>query len=273
MAVDTVNGAASDALPQLLERLNCDVVKINCDFTGEFARDAEPLPENLVMIGEAMRKRQCDVGFATDPDGDRVAVVDEFGHPVGEEYTLVLAIDDFLRSSSSPETIVTNLSTTMAVDEVAQRYGAKVERSAVGEINVVELMKNVNASIGGEGNGGVILRDVHLGRDSLVGAALVLDRMAGADQPISAIVSELPRYHMVKDNVSLTNVNPDQVFQATTVEFAHADQNLLDGLKLTWPDKWIHIRPSNTEPILRIYAEAKTKNEVQDLVQKVKGFC
>jgi len=272
VAVDAVNGAASEAMPYLLERLNCEVVKINCDFSGRFARGTEPLPHHLTMLTATVKEHHCDLGFATDPDGDRLAIIDEHGQPLGEEYTLVLAIDDFLRFSNTPQTIVTNLSTTLAVDRVAERYGAKVERSAVGEIHVVELMKTLNSPMGGEGNGGVILTDVHLGRDSLVGAALVLNRMADSRQPLSAVVKELPQYSMVKDKVPVDGFDPDEIVGNIAKVYPEAEQNSLDGLKLLWPDRWIHIRRSNTEPIIRIYAEARTENDAQKLVDEVKGL-
>ncbi|MEE9166358.1 MAG: phosphoglucosamine mutase [Candidatus Neomarinimicrobiota bacterium] len=270
VAVDTINGAASEALPMLLEQLGCRVVRLNCDFSGKFAHPPEPLPSNLVTLSETVKEHHCDVGLATDPDGDRLAVVDERGQPLGDEYTLVLAVDDFLRSTGSSETIVTNLSTTQAVDRVATTYGANVKRSAVGEINVVELMKEVNSPIGGEGNGGVILRDVHLGRDALVAAALVMDRMEKSGEPLSTIFQGFPRYWMVKDKVSVSGVDLDDAFKAISETYFDAEKNTLDGLKLLWPDRWVHIRSSNTEPIVRVYAEAPTRDQAQQLVAEVK---
>lgn len=270
VAVDTVNGAASEALPLLLEQLGCAVVKLNCDFSGIFGRPPEPLPANLANLGETVRREHCDVGLATDPDGDRLAIVDESGLPLGDEYTLVMALDDFFRSTGSTGTIVTNLSTTQAVDRVAETYGANVKRSAVGEINVVELMKEVNSPIGGEGNGGVILRDVHLGRDALVAAAIVLHRMSQGSQTLSAIVKDLPQYVMVKEKVPFVENDSPEVLKTIAKSYSDAKQVTLDGLKLLWPERWIHIRRSNTEPIVRIYAEARTEKEARELVNEIK---
>lgn len=270
VAVDTVNGAAGEAVPYLLERLNCETVEINCDLSGRFARGAEPLPHNLKALCEAVRENRCAAGLATDPDGDRLAIVHELGEPLGEEYTLVLAVDDFLRSTGSTATVVTNLSTTQAVDWVARKYGATVARSAVGETNVVELMKKLNSPMGGEGNGGVILRDIHLGRDSLVGTALVLDRMARSHNPLSTIVEEFPRYCMIKDKIPAGRGDPDAILRTVADTFKDVERIEVDGLKLVWPDRWIHIRRSNTEPIIRIYAEAETESEAVKLIDTVK---
>jgi len=272
VAIDTVNGATSVALPHLLERLNCQVVKINCDLSGNFARGAEPLPQNLTTLCTAVKKHQCDIGFATDPDGDRLAVVDELGYPIGEEYTLVLTVDDFLRSTGSKQPIVTNLSTTLAVDRVAERYGANVKRSAVGEINVVELMKQVNSSMGGEGNGGVILRDIHLGRDSLIGATLILHRMSDTGLPLTTLKKNFPQYIMIKEKVPANGDDSDKIFRELAQAYSHVNRNTLDGLKLTWQNRWIHIRRSNTEPIFRIYAEADTEKKARELVNEVKKY-
>ena len=272
VAVDAVNGAASFALPYLLERLNCWVVKIFCDLSGQFARGPEPLPKNLSKLGATVMEQSCDAGFATDPDGDRLAVINELGNPIGEEYTLVLAVDDFLRSTQSNQTVVTNLSTTQAVDFVAEKYGADVKRSAVGESNVVDKMKSLNSSIGGEGNGGVILRDIHLGRDALVGATLALHKMSSTQLPLSAIIEEFPHYTLIKDKVPISEENSDIFFSNLSKAYHTIKQNRLDGLKLIWKDQWIHIRESNTESIIRIYAEAKTEQKARRLIDEIKKF-
>lgn len=269
VAVDAVNGAAAEALPLLLQRMGCDVVKLNCDLSGRFVRGTEPLPENITMLSEAVVEHGCDAGFATDPDADRLAVIDEQGAPLGEEYTLVLSVDDYLRSTGSPQTVVTNLSTTMAVDRVAARYGSVVERTAVGEINVVGRMKQVGAELGGEGNGGVILKQVHLGRDSLVGAAIILNSMARMSQSLSDIFQQLPHFHMVKEKITVDGSMAEESWQRIAENFDGAETNFVDGLKLQWSDRWVHIRCSNTEPIVRIYAEARTENEAIALVREV----
>ena len=270
VAVDAINGAAAVALPELLDRLGCEVVTINCEPTGEFTRGTEPLPENLSDLSQLIQQENCHVGFATDPDADRLAVIDEKGKPVGEEYTLVLALDAFLSTIDSSETVVTNLSTTMAVDKVAERYGAQVTRSAVGEINVVEMMKKTGASIGGEGNGGVILKEVHLGRDSLVAGASILHRLAQTDSNLSEVMNKLPKFEIVKYKVFIEKIDGDTLFQKISDSFDSALIDERDGLKLTWNDRWIHVRRSNTEPIMRIYTEASSEKEARELAEKVK---
>ena len=270
VAVDAINGAAAVALPELLNRLGCEVVTINCEPTGEFTRGTEPLPENLSDLSQLIQQENCHVGFATDPDADRLAVIDEKGKPVGEEYTLVLALDAFLSTIDSSETVVTNLSTTMAVDKVAERYGAQVTRSAVGEINVVEMMKKTGASIGGEGNGGVILKEVHLGRDSLVAGASILHRLAQTDSNLSEVMNKLPKFEIVKYKVFIEQIDGDTLFQKISDSFDGALIDERDGLKLIWNDRWIHVRRSNTEPIMRIYTEASSEKEARELAEKVK---
>ena len=270
VAVDTVNGAASHALPFLLEKLGCEVVLVHCDPHGGFPRGTEPLPENLEDLCSSVKEHECDLGLATDPDGDRLAVVDECGEPLGEEYTLVLAVDDFLSRGELPAIIVTNLSTTLAVEEVVKQYGGSVERTAVGEINVVERMKVLEARLGGEGNGGVILKDVHLGRDSLVGAAMILNRLAKDESPLSGIYASLPQFTIVKDKVDISGLDSHELLSTISDQFPESEKNMDDGLKLIWPDRWIHVRKSNTEPIIRIYAEAPTSEEAESLVNSVR---
>lgn len=270
IVIDAVNGAGSEALPLLLESLGCKVILLNCDGSGTFTRGTEPLPENLKELSSIIIDKKADAGFAVDPDADRLAVVDENGNPLGEEYTLVLAAEGYIKHTGRKETFVVNLSTSMALEKLADKYECKVERSAVGEINVVKMMQRIGANLGGEGNGGVILKDAHLGRDSLVGAAMVLNRMAQSDEPISAIKAQLPQFEIIKEKVSLENVCVDAALQLVQDAFEHAEINTIDGLKFTWDDRWVHLRKSNTEPIMRIYAEAPTKQAANELVEKVK---
>ena len=197
-------------------------------------------------------------------------MVDECGEPLGEEYTLVLAVDDFLSRGELPAIIVTNLSTTLAVEEVVKQYGGSVERTAVGEINVVERMKVLEARLGGEGNGGVILKDVHLGRDSLVGAAMILNRLAKDESPLSGIYASLPQFTIVKDKVDISGLDSHELLSTISDQFPESEKNMDDGLKLIWPDRWIHVRKSNTEPIIRIYAEAPNSEEAESLVDSVR---
>ncbi len=270
VVIDAVNGAGAEAQPLLLKALGCDVYPIYCEPSGEFLRGTEPLPHNLADLGKAVLKSGADVGFAVDPDADRLAVVSEKGQPLGEENTLVLAVDGYWKSTGEVEPIVVNLSTTMALDKLAQNYDTQVLRAAVGEINVVQLMQKLNAPLGGEGNGGVILRDAHLGRDSLVGAAMVLNRLAQNTDPVSAVITSLPQFEMIKDKVSLEGVDVEQALAAVENEFSVAVISKLDGVKFTWDDSWVHLRKSNTEPIMRIMAEAMDQEQARALVKQVK---
>jgi len=269
VVVDTVNGAAFKALPNLLEKLNCDVIKIHCENTGNFPRGTEPIPSHLNDLSRVVLKENADIGFATDPDADRLAIVDNAGTPIGEESTLVLAVESYLKYYKNSQIIVTNLSTSMAVDVIAHKYNSTVERSSVGEINVVEKMKELGSSIGGEGNGGVILEESHLGRDSLVASALVLNLLAQSDIPFNKILECIPRFIMIKDKITLQH---DIDFNHIKALFQKDDVSFIegDGLKIIWEDKWVHIRKSNTEPIIRIISEADTYKNAKNLINHLK---
>ena len=271
VVIDAVNGAGSDALPLLLEHLGCEVVKILCEGNGHFERGAEPLPANLDLLSKTVLEHNADVGFAVDPDADRLALVNENGIPLGEEYTLVLAAEGYIQTKKTKQTFVTNLSTSLALEKMAENYGCLVERSAVGEINVVKKMLEVGAEFGGEGNGGVILKEAHLGRDSLVGVAMILNRMSQDKKPISEIHSSLPQFYIVKDKIDLENIDLNFVLDKAKLVFEDAKIDRLDGIKFIWDDRWIHLRSSNTEPIMRIYAEAPSKSEATDLINKIKN--
>ena len=271
VVIDAVNGAGSAALPLLLEYLGCEVIKLYCKGNGEFKRGTEPLPENLIDLGKLVLDNNADVGFAVDPDADRLAVVDETGKPIGEEYTLVVAAEGYINNRKKEEIFVTNLSSSMALDKLAKKHSCSVERSAVGEINVVQKMLDLNSELGGEGNGGVILKESHLGRDSLVGVAMVLNRMSQEETKISKIHSSLPQFHIMKDKIILDGVDKNIVEKKVKSIFSDAEINSNDGLKLIWNDCWIHIRTSNTEPIMRIYAEAPSKKVAEKLVEQVKN--
>tara|TARA_Y100000389_G_scaffold204820_1_gene259891 strand:+ start:1212 stop:2543 length:1332 start_codon:yes stop_codon:yes gene_type:complete len=270
VVVDTVNGAAYKALPEILEKLNCNIIKIYCNNDGTFPRGTEPIPSNLKDLSNAVIKNNADIGFATDPDADRLAIVDNHGNPIGEESTLVLALESYLKYYKDSQKIVTNLSSSMAVDVIAQRYNSTVERSSVGEINVVEKMKEISSSIGGEGNGGVILEESHLGRDSLVASILILNHLAQSNLSIDKIVDNIPVYNMIKDKISLKNdidfEHVKKIFKNEKVTFTE-----FDGLKIIWKSKWVHIRKSNTEPIIRIISEAINYNEAKALIKLLKN--
>ena len=270
IVIDAVNGAGSNALPDLLESLGCDVVELYCEPNGDFKRGTEPLPQNLIDLSNEVIKNKADAGFAIDPDADRLAIVNEKGIPLGEEYTLVVAAEGYLNEKDKPEKFVVNLSTSIAIEKLAESKGSSVERSSVGEINVVNKMNEIGSNFGGEGNGGVILRDCHLGRDSLVGATMILNRMSQTDQTLSQIHSALPQYKIVKDKISLKGIKPDKIIKIVSEKFKDAEKNTLDGVKFIWKDRWVHFRKSNTEPIMRIYAEAPDQKQAEDLVNKVK---
>ena len=270
VVIDAVNGAGSEALPLLFEHLGCEVISIHCEGNGEFKRGPEPLPENLGDLRKTVIKNEAHVGFAVDPDADRLAVVNEKGQALGEEYTLVLAAEGYIKNKQSKETFVTNLSTSLALDKMAELNNCTVERSAVGEINVVQKMIEVGSELGGEGNGGVILKEAHLGRDSLVGTAMVLNRMAQDNIPLSQIHAALPQFYIVKDKINLDAIEKDAVLEKAKFVFTDAEVNTIDGVKFTWEDSWIHLRSSNTEPIMRIYAEGSSIRIAQGLVDKIK---
>jgi len=269
VVIDTVNGAAYKALPELLEELNCNVIRIHCDNDGTFPRGAEPIPSHLEDLSKAVTEHNADIGFATDPDADRLAIVDNHGNPIGEESTLVLALESYLKYYQDSQKVVTNLSTSMAVDVIAAQYNSTVQRSSVGEINVVEKMKELNSAIGGEGNGGVILEESHLGRDSLVASALVLNHLAQSNLPFDKIMENIPCFVMIKDKIALEN---DIEFNNIKNQFENEDVTFIegDGLKIVWEDKWVHIRKSNTEPIIRIISEAINSTTAEGLINSIK---
>tara|TARA_B100001778_G_scaffold332572_1_gene339160 strand:- start:6519 stop:7856 length:1338 start_codon:yes stop_codon:yes gene_type:complete len=272
VVIDSVNGAGSKALPLLLEYLGCEVISIHCDGSGQFNRGTEPLPENLGDLGKKVLDNNADIGFAVDPDADRLAIVNNFGQPLGEEYTLVLAAEGFLKEVGKGQDIVTNLSTTIALEKMAEKNDSKVQRTAVGEINVVKRMIEIGSNIGGEGNGGVILKEAHLGRDSLVGVAMILNRLSqDADKSISEIHNTLPQFNIVKDKVQLDQIDESEIIRTAKDVFINSTIDTTDGIKFIWSDKWIHLRKSNTEPIIRIYAEAPTIKDAKILIQKLKS--
>ena len=263
VVIDAVNGAGSFILPMLCERLDCEVIKMNCRGDGNFSRIPEPLAENLDALEQKVLEVGADIGFATDPDGDRLSIVSNKGKAIGEEYTLVLAVKNYLNFQESM--VVTNLSTSMMLDDITN----KTIRTRIGEAHVVQKMNELNISIGGEGNGGVILKEVHLGRDSLVAVSMILSLLSISGKSISDEICSIPKYLMVKDKILL---NSKIDFDSLESIFDCDEINRLDGIKFSWSDKWIHIRKSNTEPIIRIFAEAPTQDEVDELVNKLKNY-
>ena len=266
VALDTCHGAGPTIMLPLLERLGCDVRGINLEIDGRFHRSPEPVAENLGELAALVSRENAVVGLATDPDVDRLALVDEKGRAIGEDYTLALACRVVLRRQ--PGIVVTNLSTSRLVDDVATENHSTVVRSPVGEINVATRMRSEHAVIGGEGNGGVILPALHLGRDAPLAAALTLQLLAEESQPLSGIVARYPQYHIVKSKLNLVGVALEAVYQSLRADFPDAQADRQDGLRLSWSDRWVHIRPSGTEPIVRVIAEAPTEAQAQELIAR-----
>jgi phosphomannomutase len=264
IALDTCRGAGAAVMPQLLDRLGCVVTAINLEPDGHFPRPPEPIPENLHDLERLVLSAKADIGLAVDPDVDRLALVNEEGRAIGEDYTLALAAKLVLRHRKGP--VVINLSTSRVVDDVAAAAGAPLIRAPVGEVHVATRMRTERAAIGGEGNGGVILPELHLGRDAPLGAALVLQLLIEEARPLSAIVRDHPSYVIVKDKLDRPDASLDTVYDALRKAFPGAEADTQDGLRLAWPDRWVHVRPSGTEPIVRVIAEAPTAADARELV-------
>jgi phosphomannomutase len=284
VALDCVRGAGGTIMPELLRRLGCRVVGMDLTPDGRFPRPPEPVPEHLGALGELVRRRKADLGIAVDPDVDRLALVDERGAPIGEDYTLAFAVRAVLeggravrrkdgkkrevyRPTALPPhrpTVVINLSTSLVVEDAARACGAEVLRAPVGEANVARAMRQEGAVVGGEGNGGVILPALHLGRDAPAGAALVLELLARTGRTVSELVSEQPRYSIVKVKAAR---GPDlaAAYRALKQRFADAQPDERDGLRLAWADRWLHVRASGTEPIVRVIAEAPARDQAERL--------
>jgi phosphomannomutase len=273
VALDTVRGAGGVVMPELLERLGCRVAAINLETDGRFPRPPEPLPEHLKPLGALVRRHKADVGIAVDPDVDRLAVVDERGRPIGEDYTLAFAVRAVLGKRDGGrgkgKTVVCNLSTSLVVEDAARECGATVVRSPVGEAHVARAIIAHKAAVGGEGNGGVMYPPLHVGRDAPVAAALVLALLAREGKTVSQLVASAPRYAIVKAKVA-RGARLEPVYEALRRTFAEATVDTQDGLRLAWPDRWLHVRPSNTEPIIRFIAEAPTVADAQRLIDEAK---
>jgi phosphomannomutase len=266
VAYDACRGAGGIIIPRLLELLGCTVEAIELEADGRFPRPPEPIPENLGPLCDLVKRSGAEIGFATDPDVDRLALVDETGRAIGEDYTLALAARVVLRHKVGP--VVTNLSTSLVVDDQAAEAGVTVHRAPVGEVNVATAMRAAGAVIGGEGNGGVILPELHLGRDAPLGVALLLQMLVDARQPLSAVVAKYPRYTIIKDKLDRPAAPLDAVYAALRAAFPDAAADTQDGLRLGWPDRWVHVRPSGTEPIVRVIAEAPTVDAARALVER-----
>lgn len=268
VVADCINGAGAVAIPQLLSALGCESMIINGTPDGRFARMPEPVPENLGEVTAAVQQYGADLAVVVDPDADRLALVSEQGEPLGEEYTLALAVDFMLQRRKGP--VVTNVSTTLALDDLAQKYGCRIERTKVGEINVAKRMRDIDAVIGGEGNGGVILPDVHLGRDAFVGMTLVLQTMAETGKSLSEIRAELPQYQIVKEKIELEKgMDSNKIIKKLEKKYSNENLDLTDGLKILRKNSWVQVRPSNTEPIIRVMSEAPTEEEAKALAKEL----
>jgi len=269
VAIDCVNSTGGIFLPPLLKALGVkEVIELFCDPNGIFPHNPEPLPENLTEIASVMKKQKADVGFVVDPDVDRLAIVSEDGEMFGEEYTLV-AVADYVLQNQKGNT-VSNLSSTKALRDVTEKQGGVYFASAVGEVNVVEMMKKENAIIGGEGNGGIIYPELHYGRDALVGIALFLTHLAKSNVTCSELRNSYPNYVMSKNKIELTpDINVDELLVQLQQKYTDKEINTIDGVKIHFDNGWVHLRKSNTEPIIRIYAENTTKEKADELAQQI----
>jgi phosphomannomutase len=274
VALDCVRGAGATAIPPLLERLGCRMSGINLETDGIFPRAPEPVPENLGDLGRLVRESGAAIGLAVDPDVDRLALVDETGKPIGEDYTLAFAIRSVLDRRSTvgqgdtrakPPTVVANLSTSLVVEDAARGAGARFLRAPVGEANVARAIRDEGAVIGGEGNGGVMFPALHIGRDAPLGVALILHLLATTGVTVSALVADSPRYTIVKAKGPR---GPDlrPMYDRLRAKFQDAEADERDGLRLSWRDRWLHVRPSGTEPIVRLIAEAPTANDAERMI-------
>jgi len=268
VVVDGVNSTGGIAIPLLLERLGVEAVKLYCDPTGHFPHNPEPLKEHLGDLANAVVKHHADFGIVVDPDVDRLAFMDENGDMFGEEYTLVACADYVL--SKTPGNTVSNMSSTRALSDVTLKHGCNYEASAVGEVNVVDLMKKNSAVIGGEGNGGIIYPESHYGRDALVGVALFLSLIAEKKMKVSELRASYPNYFMSKKKIQLTpGLDVDSILKTMEANYSHENLTTIDGVKIDFTDSWVHLRKSNTEPIIRIYTEAPSQVEADTLADRI----
>ncbi len=270
VVIDAVNSTGGISIPPLLDKLGVEYVKMYCDPTGHFPHNPEPLKEHLTDISQKVKEEKADFGIVVDPDVDRLAIISEDGEMFGEEYTLVAVADYVL--GKTPSTTVSNLSSSRALRDIAQNHGQKYEASAVGEVNVVTKMKENGAKIGGEGNGGIIFPELHYGRDSLVGIALFLSHLAEKDMKVSELRASYPPYFMGKKKIELTpEIDVDALLQKVEEKYRNEEISTVDGVKIDFESEWVHLRKSNTEPIIRIYTEAPTQQQADALGERFIG--
>ena len=269
VAIDCVNSVGGTSIPQLLKALGVkQIVELYCTPNGEFPHNPEPLPEHLTEISSVVKAQKADVGFVVDPDVDRLAMIMENGEMFGEEYTLV-AVADYILQHKKGNT-VSNMSSTRALRVVTEKHGGKYASSAVGEVNVVNKMKETNAVIGGEGNGGIIYPDLHFGRDALVGIALFLTQLAKSGKKCSELRASFPNYFISKNKIQLTpEIDVDGILKKMEAKYAHLQPSTIDGVKIDFENEWVHLRKSNTEPIIRIYSESTSMQNADNLANKI----
>jgi len=269
LVADCANGAGATLLPRFLQELGAEVRFINTELSGKFAHQSEPTPENLKELGHEVRALQADLGLAQDADADRLALVDEQGQPLGEDATLTLSVDHVLSRKKGP--IVVNLSSSMVIEDIARKYGVRVYRTKIGESNVVEKMLETRAVVGGEGNGGVIWPAVHPCRDSFTAAGLILEKLSSFPGSISQLMATYPRYYLLKDKFDCPAELAFKVVTELRRRYQRENISTLDGLKIIWGEAWVHLRPSNTEPIMRVIAEARSPEKARELLERFKG--
>lgn len=268
VVVDGVNSSGGIIIPKLLEEMGVEVVKLYCEPNGHFPHNPEPLKEHLGDICKLVVEEKADLGIVVDPDVDRLAFISNDGEMFGEEYTLVAVADYVL--SKTPGNTVSNMSSSRALRDITQKHGGNYQASAVGEVNVVELMKATNAIIGGEGNGGIIYPEIHYGRDALVGVALFLTHLANLDMTVAELRASYPQYFMSKNKIELTpQIDVDAILVAMTEKYRNEQISTIDGVKIDFPENWVHLRKSNTEPIIRIYTEAKSQQAADELAERI----
>ncbi|MBZ9631528.1 phosphoglucosamine mutase [Salegentibacter sp. LM13S] len=268
VVVDGVNSSGGIVIPDLLKKMGVEVVELYCEPNGHFPHNPEPLKEHLTDICELVKKEKADFGIVVDPDVDRLAFIDEHGEMFGEEYTLVACADYVL--SKTPGNTVSNLSSSRALSDVTKKHGGEYNASAVGEVNVVQLMKDSNAVIGGEGNGGIIYPESHYGRDSLVGVGLFLTYLAEKNISVSELRKKYTAYYMSKNKIQLTpEIDVDGILKAMEEKYKDEQISTVDGVKIDFPENWVHLRKSNTEPIIRIYTEAKSQEKADELAENM----
>ena len=267
VVIDAVNSTGGIYIPALLKQMGIDVVELYCEPNGRFPHNPEPLPEHLHDLCSLVKETKADLGFVVDPDVDRLAIVSEDGTLFGEEYTLVAVADHVLKTKKGAT--VSNLSSTRALKDVSDKHGVSYHASAVGEVNVVSKMKEVDSPIGGEGNGGIIYPELHYGRDSLVGVALFLTHLAQSKLTCSDLRKTYTNYHMSKQKIQLTpNIDVDAILELMANKYAAEDVNTLDGVKINFANEWVHLRKSNTEPIIRVYTESTSFTKANGLAQR-----